>query len=109
MRAMRRALESVGYKVFPEQDSIEALKIFEQAPTRFDVVITDQAMPYLKGLELAERMKALHPRIKIILVTGLVEENVTRYKERLIIDDYMCKPVTGSGLARVIGDIFRSS
>lgn len=106
---MRRALESVGYKVFPEQDSIEALKIFEQAPTRFDVVITDQAMPYLKGLELAERMKALHPRIKIILVTGLVEENVTRYKERLIIDDYMCKPVTGSGLARVIGDIFRSS
>ncbi|KFN12121.1 response regulator [Paenibacillus macerans] len=109
LRAMRRGLESVGYKVFPEQDSIEALKIFEQAPTRFDVVITDQAMPYLKGLELAERMKALHPRIKIILVTGLVEENVTRYKERLIIDDYMCKPVTGSGLARVIGDIFRSS
>ncbi|MEK5163557.1 ATP-binding protein [Paenibacillus sp. FSL R5-0527] len=108
LKAMRRSLESMGYKVIPEQDSIEALKIFEQDPSRFDVVITDQAMPYLKGLELAERMKALHPRIKIILVTGLVEDKVTRYKERLIIDDYMCKPVTGSGLARVIGEIFQS-
>ncbi|RRJ64889.1 sensor histidine kinase [Paenibacillus oralis] len=108
LKAMRRSLESMGYKVIPEQDSIEGLKIFEQNPSRFDIVITDQAMPCMKGLELAERMKALHPRIKIILVTGLVEDKVTRYKERLIIDDYMCKPVTGSGLARVISDIFQS-
>lgn len=54
-------------------------------------------------------MKTLNPQIKVILVTGFVEEKVVESKERFIIDDYMCKPVTGSELARKIKELFQSA
>jgi two-component system cell cycle sensor histidine kinase/response regulator CckA len=64
-------------------------------------------MPYIKGLELAERMKALNPMTKILLVTGFADEKVMEYKERQIIDDYIYKPVTGADLAEAIRNILQ--
>lgn len=107
LKVLKKGLETYGFKVHSEVNSVQALKIFEQNPEKFDVVVTDQAMPYIKGLELAERLKALNPNIKILLVTGVVEEGVVEYKDRLIIDDYLYKPVTGSDLAKSIRKILQ--
>lgn len=109
LKAMKKGLEPFGFKIQSESSSVEAIKTVESNPTKFDVIITDQAMPYIKGLDLAERMKTLNPQIKVILVTGFVEEKVVESKERFIIDDYMCKPVTGSELARKIKELFQSA
>lgn len=108
LKVTKKGLESFGFKVYAESNSVEALKVFEQNPAGFDVVVTDQGIPYIKGLELAERIKTLNPTIKILLVTGVVEEEVFEYKERLIIDDYMYKPVTGSEMAKRIRKILQS-
>lgn len=108
LKVTKKGLEPFGFKVYAESNSVEALKVFEQNPDRFDIVVTDQAMPYIRGLELAERMKVLNPTIKILLVTGVVEEEVLEFKEKSIIDDYMYKPVTGSEMARKIREILQS-
>jgi PAS domain S-box-containing protein len=63
-------LERLGYTVAAYTDSGKALKAFQNAPQRFDVVITDQTMPYLTGEKLVEEMKRLRPDIPIILCTG---------------------------------------
>jgi signal transduction histidine kinase/ActR/RegA family two-component response regulator len=105
LKAMKKGLEQYGLKVTAEDNSVEALKIFNKNPSRFDVIITDQAMPYLKGTELAERLKAINPWIKIILVTGYADEKVLEYLDRMIIDDYITKPVTGTQLVRTIRKI----
>lgn len=108
LKVMKKGLEQFGYKVYAESNSIEALKTFDHDPSRFKVVITDQTMPYIKGLELAERIKVLDPSVKIVLVTGFAEEKVLEYKEKFIIDDFILKPVTGSDLAKVITKVLQS-
>lgn len=107
LKVTKKGLEPFGFKVHAESNSVQALKVFEQNPDRFDIVVTDQAMPYLSGLELAERLRVLNPTIKILLVTGVVEEEVLEFKEKSMIDDYMYKPVTGSEMARKIREILQ--
>jgi two-component system cell cycle sensor histidine kinase/response regulator CckA len=102
LHVMKKAIEQYGFKVIAVTNGVEALKIFNANPSGFDIVITDQIMPYLKGVELAERLKAIRPEIKIILITGFVEDLVLEYKERMIIDEYISKPATGESIARII-------
>ncbi|MDF2524428.1 MAG: signal transduction histidine kinase regulating C4-dicarboxylate transport system [Clostridiales bacterium] len=108
LKVMKKGLEQFGYKVHAESNSIEALKTFDHDPSKFRVVVTDQTMPYIKGLELAERIKVLNPSIKVILVTGFADEMVIEYMERDLIDDFILKPVTGSDLARMIKKVLQS-
>jgi CheY-like chemotaxis protein len=63
-------LERLGYEVVAYTRSGEALEAFRRAPHRFDLVITDQTMPYLTGEKLAAEIKRLRPDIPIILCTG---------------------------------------
>jgi two-component sensor histidine kinase/PAS domain-containing protein len=50
-------LERLGYKVTVRTSSMEALATFQNQPDQFDVVITDQTMPGLTGLELAQQYR----------------------------------------------------
>jgi CheY-like chemotaxis protein len=62
--------ERLGYKVTMLTNSLEALTIFENQPERFDVVITDQTMPGITGMDMAKLMLKIRPDIPIILCTG---------------------------------------
>ncbi len=108
LRVMKKGLEQFGFKVVAEENSIEALKLFSRNPARFDVAVMDQTMPYIKGTELAERLKVINPRIKLIIVTGFVEERVLDYLDKMIIDEYVAKPVTGEQLAKTISKVFEN-
>lgn len=108
LRVMKKGLEQFGFKVIAETNSIDALKIFSQDPFKFDVVVTDQTMPYIKGTELAERLKVIHPQIRILIVTGFADEKVAECMDKMIIDEYVTKPVTGEQLARAIGKVLKN-
>ena len=105
LKVMKKGLEDFGLEVLAETNSVEALNIFKQDPSRFEVVITDQAMPDLRGVELAERLKKLNPRVKIILVTGYADEKVAEYMKCMIIDGYLNKPVIGKQMAKAVCDV----
>ena len=47
-------LERLGYSVTAMTDATEALKTFSSDPSRFDLVITDQTMPRMTGVQLAK-------------------------------------------------------
>lgn len=64
-------LEDLGHDVVEASSASRALQIFE--PGAFDLVITDQAMPAMTGVQLAEALRARQPDIKIILATGYAE------------------------------------
>ena len=55
----------MGYRVITETDSSKALELFVRSPGEFDLVITDQSMPNLSGLDLAEKMLNIRPDIPI--------------------------------------------
>ncbi len=65
-------LESSGYTVTTKMYSFEALKTFQNEPEAFDVVITDQTMPGMTGLDLSKRILQKRPEIPIILCTGYI-------------------------------------
>jgi len=66
-------LEKLGYRVVGIRSSMEAIETFSKDPDAFDLVITDQVMPQLTGVELARRMLNIRPTLSIILCTGLVD------------------------------------
>ena len=65
-----KALKHLGYDVVPVNDSLKALQLIKGAPGNFDLVITDQTMPKMTGLELAEEIKKINPALPVIVCTG---------------------------------------
>lgn len=63
-------LEDIGYRVTAKIESIEALKAFRSHPEAFDLVITDQTMPGLKGADFATALLEIRPELPVILLTG---------------------------------------
>jgi nitrogen-specific signal transduction histidine kinase/ActR/RegA family two-component response regulator len=65
-----KMLERCGYRVTPVTDSRRAGELFGENPDIYDLVITDQTMPGLTGMELAKQMMSVRPDLPIILCTG---------------------------------------
>jgi PAS domain S-box-containing protein len=63
-------LERLGYHVTTRRNSLDALATFQNQPDTFDLIITDQTMPGMTGVDLARRILQIRPRMPIILSTG---------------------------------------
>jgi CheY-like chemotaxis protein len=63
-------LAELGYDVTSRTNGKEAIALFKLDPSRFDLVITDQTMPEMAGVELAKEILALRPGLPINHVHG---------------------------------------
>ena len=82
-----------GYQVITFSNGVQALEEFQARPDQFDLVITDMAMPYMSGAELAQKILGLRPDMPIILCTGQ-SELINREKALAIgACDYLIKPI----------------
>ena len=86
-------LLQLGHEVSTRISSVEALEAFKARPDEFDLVITDQAMPHLTGLDLADHLKKIRPNISIILCTGYSELITPQTAYDFGIDKILIKPV----------------
>ena len=68
-------VSSAGYTVLTAKDGIEALAIAERSDNPIHLLITDVVMPKMRGPELAKRLKALHPDLRIVYMSGYLEYN----------------------------------
>jgi PAS domain S-box-containing protein len=104
----RQRLTRLGYEVEAFTSSKEALSRFKATPERYDMVITDMAMPDLPGDRLARQMLAIRPALPIILCTGysrrISEEKAKAYGIRSL----MMKPISLKDLAETVNQIFNS-
>ena len=95
----REMLESLGYEVVARTSSVEALEAFRFQPDKFELILTDQNMPNLTGMELAEKALQVRPDVPIILCTGF-SEIVSYSKVRdLGIKEIIMKPILKRQLA----------
>ncbi|HWI41391.1 MAG TPA: ATP-binding protein, partial [Verrucomicrobiae bacterium] len=104
--AGKKMLERLGHEVVAVSDPAEALELFRAAPRRFDLVITDHAMPLMNGMELAREMTCIRGDIPIILCTGLGQgaEDALSPEERLAagVRELAMKPLERAELTAVI-------
>ena len=99
------ALERLGYEVAALNDPTVALAVVGEEPRAWDAVITDQLMPGMQGLVLAEKLKALRPDLIVILCTGLDDGVVSRSATLQGVDAFFAKPVEPDQLAAAIRDL----
>ena len=95
-------LLKIGYTVTTTTDSFEALEKFRAQPGAFNLVITDQSMPGLTGIQLAERLMQIRPDIPVILCTGFSEVVDGKEAKAMGIQKFMMKPFSARQLAETI-------
>jgi CheY-like chemotaxis protein len=90
---MQLALEAVGYQVETAADGLEGLEKFA-AGEAWDLVLLDQRMPGMDGLEVLPRMRERDPSARVVMVTayGTIELAVDAMKAGAV--DFLRKPFT---------------
>jgi len=98
-------LSNQGYRVVKEVSSLNALELFKQNPDQFDVLMTDQTMPQMTGLELIRELKSIKPELSTILCTGYSSKVSPGELSRLSVDAFCLKPLKLADLAHTIRNV----
>jgi signal transduction histidine kinase/CheY-like chemotaxis protein len=98
----KQRLSRLGYEVVATTSSVDALNIFRKEPDAFDLVITDQTMPHLTGMDLAVELLKIRATIPIILCTGHSETVSLERATEAGIRAFLMKPLTKEELAQTI-------
>jgi two-component system, chemotaxis family, CheB/CheR fusion protein len=109
--SVRNMLQRLGYTVTALTDSREALKLFSENPSQFDLVITDYTMPLLTGEALGREMMRIRPDMRMILCTGYNDLMSSEKALAMGFHGFVMKPFTvreGSQLIRKVLDQERS-
>jgi PAS domain S-box-containing protein len=99
---VRTILETSGYRVLGSLDPVEALQIAREHPGRIDLLLTDVVMPQMSGRQLAEKLLAQQPDLKVVFMSGYTDDAVLRHGIR---DDevaFLAKPFTPLDLIQAI-------
>ena len=96
MRAITATLVLAGYQVVVAHGGAGGLETFLADPYAFDLVLTDVMMPFLNGIEMAERIRAVRPGARIVLMSGC-SDAVNEPRDPLI-----RKPFLTEDLIRVV-------
>jgi two-component system, cell cycle sensor histidine kinase and response regulator CckA len=101
-RTTAKLLERLGYRPTAFSSPQEALAAFEAAPEEWGLVVTDQTMPQLTGIELAHKMLSRRPDLPIILCSGFGLGLNDASIRALGLRAFLPKPVEQGELARAV-------
>lgn len=96
------SLKMLGYEVTVHRSSLDALRTFKANPDDFDVLVTDQAMPEMTGVQLAREIRMLNQNLPIILCTGYSEIFTEQAIASYGITSLLMKPVHIQELATAV-------
>ena len=68
-------LKQIGYAVLTASGGVEALMVYSSYHAKVDLVLTDVVLPGMNGVELANRIRALDPTVKVLLMSGSVPDD----------------------------------
>ena len=107
-RAASRILSSAGYTVLEAADGAEALRMMEGHAGPLHLLLTDVIMPGLSGREVAERLGALRPGLKVLFSSGYADDAILRHG---VLDQsvhFIAKPYTAAALTRKVREVLDS-
>ena len=87
-------LEKKGYQLVTVNNGADAIELCQQRT--FDLILLDEMMPGLSGLETLQRIKEIQPTTPVVMCTKSEEENIMEQAIGSKIADYLIKPVNPS-------------
>jgi CheY-like chemotaxis protein len=99
-------LRSLGYRVLEASDGEEGLRVFGAHAADIDMLLTDVVLPgRVRGRELAERITAIRPQVKVLFMSGYTENSIVHHGR---LDDgvqLLGKPFKREHLARKVAEV----
>lgn len=87
-------LQKKGYEISTVSNGVDAIE--ECRHRTFDLILLDEMMPGLNGLDALQRIKEIQPHTPVVMVTKSEEENIMDQAIGSKIADYLIKPVNPS-------------
>jgi DNA-binding NtrC family response regulator len=100
--ACSRVLSKEGYLVFCAETGAEGLKEISASAEKYDVVLLDQLMPGMSGMDALALIKALDPNLPIIIATGSATQETAAEIIRKGACDCLPKPFTPEELRTIV-------
>jgi CheY-like chemotaxis protein len=97
-----RALTLAGLDVAVAASGPEALQLVADGRVRPAVIVTDIEMPGMTGIELAARLLAMRPTLRIVMMTGDKERAKAARGHPSIVDEVLLKPMRTEELVRAV-------
>jgi diguanylate cyclase (GGDEF)-like protein/PAS domain S-box-containing protein len=105
LNALERALRPEGFHILSSTDPFEALDMLATHPV--DVIVTDQRMPGMSGIELLRRVRQLHPEVVRIMLTAHADTQVTAAAiNEGAVFKFIFKPWSDEDLREVLREAF---
>lgn len=90
----RQVLEHAGYEVLESGDPCEALRLAAEYRGNIGLLLSDIVMPGMNGLDLAQRIQAIRPRLTTVFMSGYAENGMLRKAALDPGSTYIQKPFT---------------
>ncbi len=104
-----KMLDRLGFSVITAVDGVEALSVYGEAPERFDCVLLDLTMPRMDGVECFHQLRKLDDKVRIVVISGYSETEVTRKFKGERVPNFILKPFQMSDLKERMQDAMRKS
>ncbi len=101
----REILARLGYQVLEARNAADALMLCEHHARPIDLLLTDVVMPHMSGRELAERVAATRPDVRVLFMSGYTEDAILQHG---ILDEglaFLQKPLVPDRLARRVREV----
>jgi len=98
-------LAELGYEPVGFKSSVSALQAFREDPRRFDLILTDEAMPDLVGTELAREVLLVVPAMPIVLMSGYGGSGLAQRAAAIGIREVLRKPLQRRDLAESLARV----
>ena len=95
----KEILKECGYTVIEARNGLEALEICDERDCKFDLLMTDVVMPQMGGRELAEKLTAKAPNMRVLFTSGYTDDAVVRHGIIETNTNFIQKPFTMETLA----------
>lgn len=106
LSSLRRLLRRDGYRILAATSAAEGLELLAKNPV--DVIVSDQRMPAMTGVEFLRRVKTIHPHIVRIVLSGYTElQSITDAINEGAIYKFLTKPWDDEQLRANIEEAFR--
>jgi DNA-binding NtrC family response regulator len=105
LELMCECLRGLGYTLLTAGNGAEAVDLLRNEKRTIDLLITDVIMPHMSGMELYQRVQLIRPGMKVVFISGYLEDTLSRLKIENAEITLIEKPFQVSEFTRTIREI----
>jgi DNA-binding NtrC family response regulator len=104
---LAQRLERLGHSMLACSNATEALRVFNDNPHQFDLVVTDMSMPDGSGLEFAQAVLKIHSAARVIIASGCEDPNWADFARSAGVQVVLLKPFQVKEFADTLARLLR--